>query len=51
MKKKKYIKPLFEVEEMNFQSIVALSFGDGNTDTMEGKSTCFDYEEEEDNNE
>lgn len=48
MNKKEYIKPLLEIEDMKLQSIVALSFGDGTTDTMDSKSTYYDYEEEND---
>ena len=47
--KKKYIQPLFEVEDMNLQNLIALSFGEDTTNTMEGKSAYFDYKEEEDN--
>jgi hypothetical protein len=47
MDKKKYTKPLLEVEEMKLQSIIALSFGDGTTNTMESKLFYFEYEEEE----
>ena len=50
MNKKKYIKPLLETEEMKLQSMIALSFGDGTTNTMESKSSYFNYEEEEDDN-
>lgn len=48
MNKKEYIKPLLEIEDIKPQSIVALSFGDGTTDTMDSKSTYYDYEEEND---
>lgn len=48
MNKKKYSKPFLEIEEMKLNNIIALSFGDGTTDTMEGKSSIyFDYEEED----
>ena len=49
MSKKKYVKPLLEIEEMKLQSLVALSFDDGTTNTMESKDFYFDYEEEENN--
>ena len=51
MNKKKYIEPLLEVEDMKLQTIIALSFGDGTTNSMESKLFYFDYEEEEDDNE
>lgn len=51
MNKKKYMKPNFEIEEIKFQSIIALSFGDGTTNTMESKSIYYDCDEEEDDNE
>jgi hypothetical protein len=51
MNKKKYTKPLLEIEEMKLQSIIALSFDDGTTTTMESKSTYFDYEEDQEDNE
>ena len=47
MNKKIYTKPLLKIEEMKLQSIIALSFTDGTTNTMESKSAYFDYEEEE----
>ena len=47
MNKKKYIKPLLKIEEMKLQTIIALSFGDGTTKTMESKFFYFDYEEDE----
>ena len=47
--KKKYIQPLLEVEDMKLQNLIALSFGEGTTNTMEGKYAYFDYEEEDDN--
>lgn len=50
MSKKKYAKPLLEIEDIKLQSLIALSFGDGTTNTMESKSSYFDYEEEADNN-
>lgn len=50
MNKKKYMKPLLEIEEMKLHSLIALSFDDGTTTTMESKSTYFDYNEEEDDN-
>lgn len=46
MNKKKYIKPILEIENMKLPSMIALSFGDGTTDAMESKSTYFDYEED-----
>lgn len=49
MSKKKYTKFLLEVEEIKLQSIIALSFGEGTTNSMEGKSAYSDYEEEEEN--
>jgi hypothetical protein len=49
MNKKKYMKPLLEIEEMKLQAIIALSFDDGTTNTMESKDFYFDYEEEENN--
>ena len=49
MNKKKYMKPLLEIEEMKLQSLVALSFDEGTTNKMESKSIYFDYEEEENN--
>jgi hypothetical protein len=49
MNKKKYMKPLLEIEEMKLQSLVALSFDEGTTNTMESKDFYFDYEEEENN--
>ena len=45
------MKPLLEIEEMELQAIIALSFDDGTTNTMESKDFYFDYEEEEENNE
>ena len=50
MSKKKYVKPLLEIEEMKLQSLIALSFGDGTTDKMESKSIYCDYEEDEEYN-
>lgn len=44
------MKPLLEIEEMKLHSLIALSFGDGTTTTMESKSAYFDYNEEEDDN-
>ena len=35
MNKKKYMKPLLEIEEMKLQSLVALSFDEGTTNKME----------------
>ena len=49
MNKKKYMKPLLEIEEMKLQAIIALSFDDGTTNTMESKDFYFDYEQEENN--
>jgi hypothetical protein len=34
---------------MKLQAIIALSFDDGTTNTMESKDFYFDYEEEENN--
>lgn len=51
MNKKKYIKPLLEIEEMKLQSLIALSFDEGTTNKMESKSTYFDYEENQEDNE
>lgn len=51
MNKKKYTKPLLEIEEMKLHSLIALSFGDGTTTTMESKSAYFDYEEDHEDNE
>ena len=50
MNKKKYMKPLLEIEEMKLQSMIALSFSDGTTNTMESKFSYFDFEDEEDDN-
>jgi hypothetical protein len=47
MSKKKYITPLFEIEEMKLQSMIVLSFGEGTTNTMESKCIYCDYEEDE----
>jgi hypothetical protein len=51
MNKKKYMKPLLEIEEMKLRSLVALSFDEGTTNKMESKSIYFDYEENQDDNE
>jgi hypothetical protein len=50
MNKKKYMKPLLEIEEMKLQSLVALSFDEGTTNKMESKFFYFDYEEDEEDN-
>lgn len=46
MNKKKYTKPLLGIEEMKLNSDFALSFVDGTTNTMDSKSTYYDYEED-----
>lgn len=46
MNNKKYTKPLLEIEELRFNSFIALSFVDGTTDTMDSKSIYYDYEED-----
>lgn len=47
MSKKKYTKPFLEIEDMKLNTFIALSFGDGTTDTMDSKSSYYDYEEED----